>query len=248
MLIKPKNYIFIRGLTRGTIHWGEFKNLMIDKVGEGHCEFLEIPGNGELNMLDTPTNAKAVIEFLRKESKFIQMNKKVFLCGISLGGMISLKWLELYPDEINYVFAINSSLNDLSKMSQRFNMKLYPKMISMLLSKDHQKQQRFILELSSNDPINYDKYEKSFTDFAIKHPVKFKNFINQLLLAREVKINKVNPNKATIIYAYHDRLVDKSCSLAIAKKFNLLVLEHKTAGHDLPLDDPKWLLEKILNF
>jgi alpha-beta hydrolase superfamily lysophospholipase len=221
--------------------------LVVEEIGEEHCEFLEIPGNGELFNLQTPTDAKTVIEHLRNKSKFIQAKKKVRLCGISLGGMISLKWLEMYPDEVEYVFAVNSSLHELSKFHNRLNAKLYPKIISMLLSNNPEKQQRFILEVSSNEPVNYDKYEKSFSDFAKRCPVSLKSFVSQLLLAKEIRIKKVDHTKATIIYSENDRLVDQSCSKAIAEKFNLKLLCHKTAGHDLPLDAPHWLMEHILN-
>jgi hypothetical protein len=42
-----------------------------------------------------------------------------------------------------------------------------------------------------------------------------------------------------------DRLVDPACSQAIGQHWETELIQHPTAGHDLPLDDGEWTTEKI---
>ena len=42
-----------------------------------------------------------------------------------------------------------------------------------------------------------------------------------------------------------DRLVDASCSRALARRYAASLVEHATAGHDLSTDEPEWLATQI---
>jgi hypothetical protein len=42
--------------------------------------------------------------------------------------------------------------------------------------------------------------------------------------------------------------VDASCSEQIAKNLNGMLIENNIAGHDLPLDEPQWLIDQLLKF
>ena len=86
-----KRWIFLRGLTRGNIHWGNFPELFKNANPDNEVEFLEIPGNGFLNNEITPTNIIQVIDLLKSKSNFCKENVPINICGISLGGMIALK-------------------------------------------------------------------------------------------------------------------------------------------------------------
>jgi pimeloyl-ACP methyl ester carboxylesterase len=42
-----------------------------------------------------------------------------------------------------------------------------------------------------------------------------------------------------------DRLVDASCSRALARRYSAPLVEHPTAGHDLSTDEPEWLATQL---
>jgi predicted alpha/beta hydrolase family esterase len=42
-----------------------------------------------------------------------------------------------------------------------------------------------------------------------------------------------------------DRMVDPSCSRALARQWGCALREHASAGHDLPLDDGAWVSEQV---
>ena len=45
-----------------------------------------------------------------------------------------------------------------------------------------------------------------------------------------------------------DRLVDPACSRRLARTWQVPLLEHAQAGHDLPLDDPDWVAHQASLF
>ena len=45
-----------------------------------------------------------------------------------------------------------------------------------------------------------------------------------------------------------DRLVDVACSRAMAATFGWPLREHASAGHDIALDDPGWVVSRIVEW
>lgn len=241
-----KNWIFLRGLTRGNIHWGEFADLFLAANPDAQIEYLEIPGNGLLSRDLTPTDPVMVIDFLKNKSQFANSNKTYHLCGISLGGMIALKWAELYPDQVESVTVINSSLSQYSAFYQRLRPQNYPPLVGALLERDTYEQEKTILKVTSNKFEQNEKYLSSFAQFAREHKVSRSSFIRQLILANNIHIHQLGKNKLTVLLGAGDRLVHPSCSEQIAKNLKGRLVIHPTAGHDLPLDEPQWLVEQLL--
>jgi pimeloyl-ACP methyl ester carboxylesterase len=240
-----KNWIFIRGLTRGVFHWGEFAKKFQDLHPDYKIEFLEIPGNGELSELITPDDPIELINFLRSKSKIIQSGDEYHLCGISLGGMIVLKWAELYPNKIESVNVINTSLSQFSPFFQRLKIKNYTKIFLGLLVSNTSLKERLILGLTANNHESFEKNLANFVDYSKHHPVKRANFFRQLKLAKRIKIENWKKIKLNVITCHLDKLVDSKCSIVIAEKLNGNLVIHPTAGHDLPLDDSEWLIQAL---
>jgi pimeloyl-ACP methyl ester carboxylesterase len=240
-----RNWIFLRGLTRGNIHWGDFPEIFKKITPEAAVEFLEIPGNGNLCNEITPINAKEVVDLIRKKSQFCQENLPVNICGISLGGMIALKWAELYPENTQSVTIINSSLKQFSPFYHRLLPANYVKILKAACESNISEQEKFILSVTSNKIQETSKYLKTFSDFATEHKMLKKNIVKQLILASKIHINKFPNIPLKVINSKNDRLVSSSCSEKIAINLNGKIFIHPTAGHDLPLDEPFWLSEVL---
>ncbi len=240
------NWIFLRGLTRGNIHWGAFPDLFLAANPGAQVEYLEIPGNGELSSELTPTDPKVVIEYLKQKSHLAKNNTTYHLCGISLGGMVALKWAQMYPDQVESVTVINSSLSQYSAFYQRLRPDNYSKLLGALFEKDTYKQEEAILKITSNKFEQNEKYLSFFARFALVHKVTRSNFFRQLILAKNIHLHQFPNMKLNVLSSAKDRLVHSSCSGEISKglKGNLVV--HPTAGHDLPLDEPQWLIEQLM--
>ncbi len=243
--MKSRHWIFLRGLTRGNIHWGQLPELIKQNFPDAQMEFLEIPGNGLLSEEISPTSPVEVINHLRNKSQFMKEGYQIQLCGISLGGMVALKWAELYPQNIQSVIAINSSLSQYSPFYDRLKPNNYFSLIQALIQSNEYKQEEGILRITSNFYDKNKNYIKVFGDFAKNHQTTKANFLRQLRLATNIKIEKEIIVPVQILISTNDRLVNANCSRKIALNLKAKTQEHPTAGHDLSLDDPEWLIETL---
>jgi alpha-beta hydrolase superfamily lysophospholipase len=238
------NWILIRGLTRGIGHWGDFPELM---EGRGaNVELLEIPGNGNLHNLATPTRPQECLAYFKSNSRLWRGTEPINICGISLGGMLALKWAESDPSRIVSVAVINSSLSQFSPAFRRLRPQNYGAIVQTLLRKPTLARERLILQMVSNRPDRIKKFENQFAEFSSLNPVSKINLLRQLVLASNISINDRFSVPIKILVSKMDRLVDKSCSYKIAKAFSTELHEHPTAGHDLALDTPEWLCQQLL--
>ena len=239
-------WIFLRGLTRGNAHWAQFPEIFKEINPSAQVEFLELPGNGTVSHEDTPINAREVIDLIREKSWIVQKNIPFHICGISLGGMIALKWAEIYPQNIQTINIINSSLGQFSPFYRRLIPATYLQILNAAFNSDIAEKEKIILTITSNKFIENQRYLKIFTQFSIDYKVSKKNFIRQILLAQNIHIQNLPNRPLKIITSINDRLVHHSCSDKLVKYFGGTQYIHATAGHDLPLDDPQWVVEMLL--
>ncbi|WP_207232095.1 alpha/beta fold hydrolase [Corallincola spongiicola] len=69
---------------------------------------------------------------------------------------------------------------------------------------------------------------------------------NRLAAAR-YRAPRQKPDVPVILIASsHDQLVNTTCSKQIASQWQCPLSLHPYSGHDLPLDDPHWLAEVIM--
>lgn len=243
--MKTHNWIFLRGLTRGNIHWGSFPEIFQQHYPNDRVELLEIPGNGTQFDKSSLSNPAETIEFIRSQSQFCHNNEKFNLCGISLGGMIAMKWAELYPEEVISVAVINTSLKQFSPFYHRLRPSSYMSLLKALFSLETVTQETTVLKVTSNNFSVTSCQIGKFAEFTKTHPVSKVNFIKQLLLANNIKINQPFNIPFKVIFSEQDRLVSSQCSKKIAQQFNAKTFIHPTTGHDLPLDDPQWLAQTL---
>lgn len=240
-----EHLILLRGLTRGNGHWGDFPGKLKSALPNFEIELMEIPGNGTRSIDLTPTNPIEVIEYIKKYSASFKKTKQLHLCGISLGGMIGLKWAEAFPNDLKSLIIINSSLNQLSPFYERLRPTSYVKVLSALIGQNSQQREELILKLTSNNFFETKKYLNQFSIFSEQNPFQRINFFRQLLLAHRIQLSAPPKIPIAVIYSQNDRLVQCKCSEKISNWLKVSSYIHPTAGHDLPLDDPDWLIEKF---
>jgi pimeloyl-ACP methyl ester carboxylesterase len=83
-------------------------------------------------------------------------------------------------------------------------------------------------------------------DLAQQHPVRLASAARLLAAASRFRLPAAEYWRPTLVLAGGgDRLVDPRCSRALAKAVGGVFQEHPTAGHDLPLDAPDWVIERV---
>ncbi|MEK2688283.1 alpha/beta fold hydrolase [Bdellovibrio sp. GT3] len=243
----PRKWILLRGLGRGKGHWGTFPQEMQKFFPEDQIEMIDLPGNGERNHEQSPLAIKQYVKDLRANSKFVSQGESFHLLAISLGAMIAAQWLHDHPDEIIKAHLICTSSSGTSPFYHRYQMHNYlPTLKLFLAGTDPVAYERAILEMTTNDLNRRAAEFPGFVEYTRKYPEARGNVLRQLLAASRFKIPKKLPKEVNLMGSYGDRLVSPHCTLQLGRLWGVQPKMHDSAGHDLPIDAPQWVLEQLL--
>ncbi|WP_372652113.1 alpha/beta fold hydrolase [Halobacteriovorax sp.] len=242
------NWVLLRGLAREKGHWVNFDQKMKDSFG-GEVMCIDLPGAGDSLEESVPLSIKDMTDRIR--SKWLlqkESNEKWSLLAISLGGMIAMDWCSRYPEDFDLLVTINSSTKKLSTPFERISPFAIASLFKTLLTRDPFKKELIILRLITNHDDIDNSIALKWGDLAKKRQIKIKSFFRQLFAASKFEL----PSKIEIPYlvlaSKKDRFTSSKCSEEISKYFKTHIELHPTAGHDLPIDDSQWIVDKIRNY
>ena len=102
-----------------------------------------------------------------------------------------------------------------------------------------------ILTLTSNRHNGDHELLAYWQQWQQQHPISLTSAINQCRAAVRFSNALQLQQPVLIIASKADRLVDYRCSVKLARVLQADYVQHATAGHDLPLDEPEWLANMI---
>lgn len=248
-----KTIILLRGLSRDARHWGNFPSLLKksleDKKMVVKIIALDLPGFGVRGDVPAPLKLIDGLKLVRNQIPQ-EMVPPYHVVGLSLGGMMALTWAQNYPQEISELTLINSSSN-LSPFYIRFLPKNYFtifKLIFYWATKNYLKKEEIVLKLTSNK-LNPTVQKKTLLeDWSVwAQNTSLKNTFHQLFSAASFKPQSILKCKIKILCSKGDKLVSYKASQKLVEHFQCKLATHPTAGHDLPLDDPDWTIQQIIN-
>lgn len=234
--------VLIRGILREARHWGKFTDILQQQYLD-KAEILtpDIPGNGRLHDITSPETIAGMVDALRKQ---VPVSNQRTLIALSMGGMIAIDWMVRYPDEIKSAILINTSARPFSPFYHRLRWANYLKILKIFFRSPYRKEAD-ILALTSNRYKCDSELIESWRYWQQQCPVSAVSARNQFCAAAKFFV-KTKPRQSILIVASKaDRLVDFRCSLALLEKLQSDFVLHDTAGHDLPLDEPEWLVNTI---
>lgn len=249
----PHYYFFIRGLIRSQFHWYQFPAIF-EQLAQQHdakvkAVLFDIPGNGERYRQATPFSIAAMADDIGQQIQHyltthsIGPESKLHLVGISMGGMIAAELAEKSQLTLASVHIINSSFANLSPFWQRMRIPAALNLLPNLWRTD--KRESTILKWTSNKPSSI-ALTLEWVEEAKQHPLSLRNACAQLWAASHYFVGKKPSIKSFVYCCQEDRLVNWKCSEKLAAHWQVSLAREQTAGHDLPLDNPNWLAEKIL--
>lgn len=242
-------WVLLRGLMRHSGHWVTFGEKLQQQFPSSKILLLDLPGNGTKCHLSTSMNVDEIIEVLREEVHRAVGRTPFHFLGMSLGAMVGLKWAESWPQSFLSLIAMNPSLNQCSKPWQRLRPQALFGITAAIFAKDPLSREKIILHLTST--MNSNKHQQlaqTFADFDLRWPPKRLNFLRQIALASRIQLTKPVNVPMAIFSSTQDQLVSSVCSINMARAFSSHLEVHPTAGHDLALDDPDWVIGKINSF
>ena len=240
-------WVLLRGLTREQRHWGAFPTELAAAFPSAPVLTLDLPGNGALNEMPSPARVDAMAAFCRAELSARGIVPPYRVLAMSLGAMVTTAWCGAQRGEIAAAVLINTSLRPFSPMHQR--LKPSGSLLRLALSsRDPIAWECAVLALTSNTQRRDgdDALVRQWTAYRRERPVSAANAARQLLAAARFVAPRTPPcERALLLTSARDRLVDTRCSLALARAWRCDIESHPWAGHDLPLDDPAWVIDAL---
>ena len=169
------------------------------------------------------------------------------LLALSLGAMVATAWAAHHPEEIRGGVLINTSLRPFSPFYQRLRPRNYPALLHLAFSgHDEERQEELILRLTSNTGVARNAVLAQWIAYQHECPVTCRNALCQLLAALRYRAPADAPAAPLLLLCGGgDRLVDPRCSQRLAQQLRAPLATHPTAGHDLTLDDSRWVAEQV---
>lgn len=245
-----KTWILLRGLIREQRHWGQFATEMQKAFPGDRIIMLDLPGNGARCRETSPASIADMVESLRQQYNAIGIDGPIHMIALSLGGMIAVQWLSQYPQEFAFAALINSSAKPFSPAWRRLRPGNYGTILNLLCTKPSaEKRERAIIAMTTarQSPDRQQVLAAEWAEYARTHPVSRSNTRRQLRAAMRFRAPQHLPEgvPVVIVNSAADHLVHPSCSQRLAEAWSCPLLTHPDAGHDLPLDDPHWLLQQL---
>ena len=247
-------WLLLRGLIRESRHWLDFPAYFAAHVNSVDGEptsviTCDLPGFGTQNDSVVPASVPEFVDDMRARLRpQLAPGERIGLCAVSLGGMVGLSWLSRYPDDFACAAIINSSLGDVSPLWHRMQFRNWPRIFAAPLM-SAPRRERMLLGMTRHQGV-LDDDARRYAEIAAHTKPYPRNAVAQLRAAIRMK----SPTSVTVptwvLASTGDKLVSWKCSQAIAQRLSLPLKLHEgtganAAGHDLPLDQPQWVCDRI---
>lgn len=242
-----RNWIFLRGLGRHSIHWGPFIDSFRKLFPEDSIELLDLRGTGRLAHSPSYLSISENVRDLRARSLTLPEKGSAHLLTISLGSMVGVEWAHRHPDEIKGLVTINTSDRGSSPFFDRMRPHNYlPLLKTLTTSSDPLKVEEKILDLTTRNLKTKTDWARTFAQAPLTNK---SNFLRQLMAAGTYRFPEHKPRtEILMLCSQGDQLVNPRCTQMISEMWTLKPHTHPEAGHDLPLEAPDWVCEEISNW
>jgi len=247
---RAMTWVLLRGLTREAAHWGVFVTALQHALPQAQVLALDLPGNGPLHRQPSSATIGAMVEWCRNELARRGVQGPVHVLAMSLGAMVATEWAYRAPQELAGGVLVNTSFRPFSPFFHRLRPRNYLRLLGLMLGRAGPVAwERAILAMTSNRATQLQEVLPGWVALRERHPVHVANAWRQLLAAARYRARASAPDVPLLLLASaQDRLVNVRCSRAAAHSWGRPLRLHPWAGHDLPLDDPAWVMAQVLDW
>jgi pimeloyl-ACP methyl ester carboxylesterase len=240
-------WIMLRGLTRETRHWGTLPQRVSDAFGGARVLPVDLPGNGEFAALRSYRSVAGMVDFVRLAARESGVPGPYRLLAMSLGGMVATDWAQRHPHEIESLALINTSMRPFNRPHERLRPHAWPVLMRVAARwRDPRAVESAIHALTCNNRHTLTDDLDAWIAIRRSSPVSRANALRQLAAAASFRAAPQPPSCRTLILSSAaDTLVNPACSASIAAAWQAPHRQHAHAGHDLPHDDPAWVVEQL---
>lgn len=243
-------WVLLRGLAREAGHWGDFAHRLSAALGDGEkVTAIDLPGAGLSRAVTSPAAIPAITAACRRD--FAQRGERppYVLVAMSLGALVALQWSHDAPADVAGCVLINTSLRGFSPFWERLRPAHYWRLCRMLLPGwPLLTREREVLAMTSSRPGAHGHVLQQWAAIGAQRPISRGTVLRQLAAGALYAAPGPPPVPALVLASAGDRLVSPRCSQRLAANWRLPIRMHADAGHDLPLDDPGWVVEQIVHW
>ncbi|MFM2485935.1 alpha/beta fold hydrolase [Celerinatantimonas yamalensis] len=225
--------VLIRGMLGECRYWEYFKQLVEQRL-QRPVFLLSLAKSG--TSLE-PLSLVTLIEQHREQLCQLTGQGDCHLVSLSLGASVALCWQQMYPDEVKSCTLINPLVTVKQRRWQPLLWWLLFKI--MVFSRWPGDQQTRWLHRLSAWPSLHSQLATSET-----HSIDFKALTQHLY---EMPIAEPMV-PLQLLVSRHDKWISSEVSYQLADIWQAPLFPHLSAGHDLPLDDPRWVCEKLTDW
>jgi len=250
-----RTWVFLRGLTRESGHWGAFLTSFQARFPGDRVVLLDLPGNGVLHREASPWQVPEMARQCRAALLQRGVTPPYCLFAMSLGAMVATAWAVQAPAEIAAAVLVNTSLRPFSLPHQRLRPRSWATLLRLALQRPAPRlRERIVYELTCNSRPMPPRVIDDWEALHRQHPVDGINALRQIVAAARFRAPRHCPLAAPpgqaqrpvlVLASERDRLVDVSCSRRLAAAWGAAIQTHPHAGHDLPFDDGPWVAEAV---
>ncbi|MFC0401181.1 alpha/beta fold hydrolase [Paraburkholderia rhizosphaerae] len=242
-------WILLRGLTRESRHWGTLPQRVSDAFSEARVLPVDLPGNGEFAALRSYRRVADMVGFVRVVAVERGIPAPYRVLAMSLGGMVATDWAQRYPDEIESLVLINTSMRPFNWPHERLRPQAWPMLMRIAAHwREPRVAESAVHALTCNNRVSLADDLDTWSAIRRSAPVSRINAWRQLMAAASFRAESQPPRCRTLILSSAaDGLVNPLCSARLAAAWRAPHRHHASAGHDLPHDDPAWLVEQMLD-
>jgi pimeloyl-ACP methyl ester carboxylesterase len=240
-------WLLLRGLSRETRHWGSFLPQFAAAFPDSRVLGIDLPGNGVFNTLESPLRVEAMADFVRAQAMLAGLVPPYRVLAMSLGAMVTVAWAQRRPQDLSHAVLINTSLRPFSPFWQRLRPCHYAHLFRMAIGHPGPEEwERTVMALTCHHPADKEGTLEAWLRYRSDQPVSTRNTLRQLVAAARFRASGQAPGCPLLLLgSTRDNLVDIRSSRAIARAWRVPLVEHPSAGHDLPLDDPAWVIAQV---
>ncbi|UHQ19551.1 alpha/beta hydrolase [Lysobacter sp. KIS68-7] len=243
----PRHWLFLRGLSRDARHWNGLPERFAQRL-QVTVQCIDLPGNGSRVGERSPSTMAGLVEACRERCRAAEPAPPFGFVALSLGAMVAVEWARRHPDEVGACVLMNTSAREGSPWYRRLRPNHYFAMASAFLAGNAEQRERTILQATSRaDPDSPEGREilARWTTWDREAPVTRANALRQLLAASRFTPPEQMRAPTLLLASQLDALVDVRCSEALAERWHCELCIHPQAGHDLALDAPEWVVERV---
>lgn len=242
----PDAWLLLRGLGRVRQHWHDFPDRFQSATGAAVIT-LDLAGVGDAGNEPVPWTIAGNVASLRRRWLAVRGDHRAWgVLAISLGGMIALDWAHRRPGDFTRVVALTAS-SSLSPPWKRLRPRAAALLARILATKDPRRREELVLQMTTIDPTRHRAAIDAAERINREHPVPARVWLRQLVAAMA---SRPRPTAAPtlLLASERDNMVHPDCSRTLADRLRLPLQLHSSCGHDLPLEEPAWLVDRVLQW